>query len=254
MELNYKQYGKEGKHLIILHGLFGMLDNWHTLSGAFSEKFRTWILDQRNHGKSPHSHEFNYEVMAEDLREFMEQHGIEQAHIIGHSMGGKTAMQFAFMYPEKVDKLIIADIAPKGYDSRHDELISALKGLDLSKAERRQDADEMLAKEIGQAGVRQFLLKNMARENGGYVWKMALDEIVENYDTIIGPVDMDAVYEKPTLFIKGGNSDYIEEEDKEEIRRQFPKAQFVTLENTGHWVHAEDPARFKDVVLEFLGN
>src|SRR3954465_8191150 len=131
MELNYKKYGKQGEHIIILHGLFGMLDNWHTLATQLGSQYQVWIVDQRNHGKSPHSEEFDYHILSGDLLDFMTQHNIPAAHIIGHSMGGKTAMQFAFEHPEKVNKLIIVDIAPRGYDAHHNEIIEALQEMDL---------------------------------------------------------------------------------------------------------------------------
>lgn len=252
MDLNYKKYGTEGGHLIILHGLFGSLDNWHTLATALGNTFSVWAVDQRNHGKSPHHHDFNYDIMADDLLYFMEQHQIDSANIIGHSMGGKTAMQFALKHPEKVHKLVVVDIAPKGYKGNHNEIIDALQNLDLLKINRRTDAEEMLAENIRQADVRQFLLKNLTREATGYKWKMNLDDIVDNYDAIIGPINLETRFEKPTLFIKGENSDYILEEDKPIIKKQFPQAEFVNFPDAGHWIHAEAPALFLQTTLTFL--
>jgi esterase len=252
MELNYKSYGSEGEHLIILHGLFGSLDNWHTLATALGNTFRVWTIDQRNHGKSPHHHEFNYDVMAQDLLHFMEQHNIDAANIIGHSMGGKTAMQFALNYPEKVKKLVVVDIGPKGYKGNHNEIIDALLNLDLLKIQKRTDAEEMLAENIKEADVRQFLLKNLTRESSGYKWKMNLNDIVDNYEAIIGPIILDKKFTKPTLFIKGDRSDYILEEDKTLIKQQFTEAEFVNFPEVGHWVHAETPGLFLQATLEFL--
>ncbi len=254
MELNFKKYGNAGEHLIILHGLFGMLDNWHTLGGKFAEKYQVWLVDQRNHGKSPHSDDFNYEILADDLKHFLANQHIEKANIIGHSMGGKTAMQFALTYPEKLDKLIVVDIAPKAYNSHHDEILDALQSLDLNKIERRSDAEEMLSAKIPQPAVQQFLLKNLGREADGYKWKMNLPALVENYDKIIGDVSSENIYNGPTLFIRGAESHYILEEDIPVIKAQFPHAEFVTFDGVGHWVHAQVPDLFFETVLRFLNS
>jgi pimeloyl-ACP methyl ester carboxylesterase len=252
MELNYKKYGEQGEHLIILHGLFGMLDNWHSLATVFSRDFQVWIIDQRNHGKSPHSEAFDYHLLAKDILDFCEEHGIEKMNLIGHSMGGKVAMQFSFMFPERLHKLIIADIAPKGYDGSHDELMDAMRNLNLSKISRRSDAEEMLEPQIPSLDVRQFLLKNLARQTEGYHWKLNLQSLEDNYPKIIGSIDRDKIYDGPVLFIKGGNSDYILPEDEKEILWQFPQAKFVTFPGIGHWVHAEAPALFAETVNGFL--
>jgi pimeloyl-ACP methyl ester carboxylesterase len=211
-----------------------------------------WAIDQRNHGRSPHSEEFNYDVMAEDLRDFMEQQGIGKAHLLGHSMGGKTVMQFSFRWPEKINKLIVADISPRGYDESHNEIIDALQGMDLSAMTRRGDAEAMLRSRGFEEGVIQFLLKNLTREASGFRWKMNLPAIVENYRAIIGPVDRNGVFNGPALFIRGTASDYITDTDKAEILKQFPQAQFFDMEGVGHWVHAEAPMPFLQAVLGFL--
>ncbi|RYD73566.1 MAG: alpha/beta fold hydrolase, partial [Sphingobacteriales bacterium] len=187
------------------------------------------------------------------LNHFLEQQHIEKANLIGHSMGGKTAMQFALTYPKKLDKLIIVDIAPKAYDSHHDEILDALQSLDLNKVERRSDAEEMLSKKIPQPAVQQFLLKNLGRETSGYKWKMNLPALVENYDKIIGDVSSENIYNGPVLFIDGAESHYIVKEDIPVIKAQFPKAEFVTFEGVGHWVHAQAPEKFVEVTLGFLG-
>ncbi len=252
LELAFKKYGDHPRHLIILHGLFGTLDNWHTLATSFSEHFTVWAIDQRNHGKSPHSSLFDYFIMSKDLADFMDQHSIEKANIIGHSMGGKTAMQFSFDYPAKIEKLIIADIAPRAYGASHNELIDALHSLDLSKITKRTDAEEMLSADIKSLGTRQFLLKNLTREGDSYKWKMNLPAITKNYDAIIGNVEEDKTYSGETLFIRGGNSDYINAEDEVQIKRQFPNSHIVTIPGIGHWVHAEAPKEFYDEVVKFL--
>jgi esterase len=254
MYLNYKKYGDAGEHLIILHGLFGMLDNWHSLATHFGNYFQVWAIDQRNHGKSPHSDDFNYDLLVQDLFDFCEQHEIKTANIIGHSMGGKVAMQFALEHPEKVTRLIVADVAPKNYSGKgHEILMEALMSLNLNRITRRSQAEEALMQEIPQESTRQFLLKNLTREGDSYSLKMNLPSLSKNYENITGPIDAKGVFEKQTLFIQGGESDYIQEEDKPYIMEHFPNAVFITIPGAGHWVHAEAPAKFFDVVMDFAG-
>jgi|SRR6185437_6269585 len=253
MVLNYKKYGETGPHLIILHGLFGMLDNWHTLAVRFAGNFQVWTIDQRNHGKSPHSDDIDYNIMAKDLLDFCEQHQIEKPVVLGHSMGGKTAMQFALNYPEKISKLIVVDMAPKNYPpGGHDVYIDALQGLDLSKIKSRKDADEALQQKIPNEAVRQFLLKNLTREGDNYILKMNLDSLAKNYDKLAANIDIKGKFDKATLFISGGNSNYILESDMPDILKIFPKAQFVIIPGVGHWVHAEAPDVFYETVFKFL--
>ena len=174
MELNYKKLG-EGQPLIILHGLFGSLDNWLTLAKYWAENYEVWLIDQRNHGKSPHADEHSYELMAQDLKKFMEENHIENPIILGHSMGGKTAMEFAITFPAQVKALIVVDIAPVSYQVHHWDIIEALESIDLSKVESRKDADKILQKKISSFGVRQFLLKNLDRiGQSTYQWKFNL--------------------------------------------------------------------------------
>ena len=252
MQLNHKKYGEAGGHLVILHGLFGMLDNWHTLATQLGAQYQVWLVDQRNHGKSPHADDFNYHILSQDLAEFFAQHGIEKAHIIGHSMGGKTAMQFAFDYPEKVGKLIVVDIAPRAYGAHHNEIIEALQELDLKNLTKRSEVEEKLAERIPEEDTRLFLLKNLMRETEGFRWKMNLASLAKNYPLINGPVDQDKIFEGPALFMRGGRSNYITVEDEKEILWQFPKAEFVTVPNIGHWIHAEAPQAFLEIAIKFL--
>ncbi len=254
MQLNYQSYG-EGHPLIILHGLFGSLDNWQTMSQKFGEFYKVFAVDQRNHGSSPHSDILNYQVMAEDLKEFLQSHNLPSTYLLGHSMGGKTAMQFAATYPEKVDKLIVVDIAPKVYNPQHDEIFEALCSLDLQTFSSRKEIDAALAQEIGSRAVRGFLLKNVARDDSGtFKWKMNLDAIYKNYNHINKGLETNRTFEKPTLFIKGERSDYIQEEDTAIIKELFPHATIVTIARAGHWVHAEAPTKFGRVVRDFLGS
>lgn len=252
MELNYKEYGA-GEPLIILHGLLGTLDNWHTLSRKFSEAYHVYALDQRNHGRSPHTEEMSYALMAGDLNEFMEQKRISTANVIGHSMGGKTAMQFALDHPDKVDKLIVADMGPFRYFNGHREIFEALRSVDLSKVSRRRDAGEQLKALIEDSGIRQFLLKNLERTgNGKYIWKMNLPVIEREYTHLMEPVHGDRSFSGPVLFIKAGNTDYILEKELDSYKTIFPGARLEVMKNTGHWVHAEAPQRFLEIAGSFL--
>lgn len=252
MQLNYKTYG-QGDPIIILHGLFGTLDNWQTIAKRLAEHYSVYLLDLRNHGRSPHADEFNYPVMAEDVREFMESHWIYGAYIIGHSMGGKVAMQLALEYPDLVKKLIVVDIAPKTYPSGHDAIFEALLGLELKNIQHRKEADDFLKTKIEEFGVRQFLLKNLSRSKAGaYEWKMNLPVIHQFYPEILKNIETEDTFDKPTLFIRGGQSDYIGINDLPLLQEYFPEAVLETVEKAGHWVHAETPEELLKIVLNFL--
>lgn len=252
MELNYKEFG-QGDPIIILHGMFGTSDNWQTIAKKLAENYSVYIIDLRNHGRSPHDDEFNYQVMAEDLKDFMESHWIYSARIIGHSMGGKTAMQFATDYPDMVEKLVVVDIANESYEGGHEVIFNALLGLDLGKTESRKEADAFLQTQIEDFGVRQFLLKNLTRNKAGkYVWKMNLLVIHQNYHAILSAIEGDEIYEGATLFVKGGLSTYITEANFATSKHFFPNAQLETIENVGHWVHAEAPKKLLETLEKFL--
>jgi pimeloyl-ACP methyl ester carboxylesterase len=253
MDLNYKSLGEGPKTLIILHGLFGSSDNWLTIGRQLSEDYKIYILDQRNHGDSPHDGMHTYTAMAEDLKEFIDKHAIKNPHIMGHSMGGKTAMTFAVKYPDLFDKLIIVDIAPKDYPVHHDQILEGLKNLDLTKVKTRGDADKQLAAYVPEQGVRQFLLKNLQRDgNKGYSWKINLQVLDESIEEIsqsrINPISK----EKPVLFLGGENSNYIQAQDDSLIKQFFPGAQIEMIADAGHWIHAEQPEAFLDQVQKFL--
>lgn len=259
MKLNFKSFGEENAPpLLILHGLFGMLDNWQTLGRKFAEKYHVFLIDQRNHGKSPHSLEFDYYLMAEDLAEFMDEHQLETAHLIGHSMGGKTVMQFAVDHPNRVEKLVVVDIVPENYPAGHEDIFKALFEVNIDALQSRSEANDTLIPLVEEEGVRQFLLKNLARnKSGGYRWKFNLQAIHFNYSNIIANslTDFD-VFEGETLFVKGGKSErYIQAEKADElIATHFPNAKIEVVEDAGHWVHAEQPQAFFEVVSGFLGN
>jgi len=252
MELNYKVYGA-GHPLIILHGLLGSLDNWHSIARQLSPDFRIYLLDQRNHGKSPHTDKMDYSTMAADIHAFMEQHALSSAYLAGHSMGGKTAMQLALNHPSVVDKLIAIDMPPQANSPGHEFIFRALKAMDLSRIKRRKDADEQLKASIDELGIRQFLLKNLERSpDNGYQWKMNLPAIEKAYSEIIKAVSANQPYTGPTLFIKGGRSDYLDEHKLSTYQTLFPKATLQTIKKAGHWVHAEAPKQFTKTLYEFL--
>lgn len=256
MQLNYKKYGEQGEPLLILHGLFGMLDNWATLGRKFSDTlstnhFKVYLIDQRNHGKSPHDATMDYELMANDIANFIQQQQLEKVNLIGHSMGGKVAMQLAFTHPQLIKKLLVADIAPKAYKGNHYEIFNAIESVDLTLINSRKDADKALENLLPNFGVRQFILKNLARNNKGeYYWKLAINNIKTNYESLIGGVD--GSFDGATLFIKGGKSNYISPEDWVTIQQKFSNAKLNEIEAAGHWLHAEKPLAFYEIVMKFL--
>lgn len=252
-ELYYRELGS-GSPLIILHGLFGSSDNWLTLGKKMAEKYKVYLVDQRNHGQSFHSDEFNYQVMSTDLNKFMQQKEIASAHILGHSMGGKTAMQFAVEYPGKINKLIVADIGPRFYPVHHDTILKGLFSINLDKLASRKEADETLSAFVPEVGVRQFLLKNLAREGSSFTWKMNLQVIAKEIEQVGKSLNQNAVFEKPTLFLSGGNSDYIKDADLNLIHSIFKNSMLKTIEGAGHWLHAEKPEEFFELTMNFLAD
>ena len=267
MKLYYRKTG-EGKPLIILHGLFGMSDNWMTLAKQFAEHgFACYTVDQRNHGRSPHNDEFNYKVMAEDISQLMEDEHITSACFIGHSMGGKTAMFFAAAYPEKVEHLIVADMAPKYYPANFDRELLALKSIDLNNIGTRKEAEEQLRRSLHDEATLQFLLKNLYWKEGigdegrggkGHepekklAWRFNLSSIEKNMDAVGESLPVDARFNKPVLFLRGEKSGYVTEDDIPDIKKHFPQAQMITIPFAGHWIHAENPKAFMEIVLKFL--
>ena len=252
MQLHHEECG-QGTPLIILHGLFGSLDNWQTVSRRLSAQFRVIAADQRNHGHSPHSPEMNYPAMAGDVLELMQRLGLSDACVLGHSMGGKTAMQLALLHPERVRKLVVVDIAPRAYYPRHGEIFAGLLSLDLSTFTSRKEIEDALAPSIPDISVRRFLLKSLARSpNGGFRWKINLRDICANYGRLSEAVSGHAPFTKPTLFLRGGASNYIRDADGALIHQLFPQAQMQTIPTAGHWVHAEALEAFLAMVQRFL--
>lgn len=238
----------------MLHGLLGSSDNWHSHARKFAERYRVFSLDARNHGRSPNSEEFNYRLMVEDVREFIEQQKLGSVSLLGHSMGGKTAMLLAVKYPELVDRLVVVDIAPKESSPNLDDVFDALFSLDLSTFRFRKEIDEALARKLKNATTRQFVMKNLKRnENGGFSWKVNLDVVHRNLHDVNTSVPTERPFTKPTLFVRGANSRYILDEDLELIQEIFPNSKLATIPNAGHWVHADNPEEFGRAVMEFLG-
>src|SRR5690606_17209887 len=241
MKLFYRELVGKGQPLIILHGLFGSSDNWLTLAKQFANKFHVYLPDQRNHGQSPHSDDFDYDLMADDIHEFLITNSISDPVIIGHSMGGKAAMKFALTHPELVNKLIVVDMAPKQYPVQHDRILDGLKSINLEKIESRNEADDQLAQYIKEPAVRQFLLKNLQRKpEGGFSWKINLPVLDKSIEKISADISGNQVFNKPVLFIRGSKSDYVLDQDLPNIHQLFPQARMATLD-TGHWIHAEQP-------------
>ena len=252
MKLNFRAIGEGKEALIIIHGLFGSLDNWATLGKAFATKRKVYLVDQRNHGKSPHADEFSYTYMSEDLEEFMNNHNIAKAIILGHSMGGKTAMKFAMKFPERIEKLIIADIGPKYYPPHHQKIIEALESVDMPTVTSRVDAESTLKLYISDPGIIMFLMKNISRNGNHYAWKMNLPTIVKNIDNVGEGLPLKEEYEGSTLFVRGSKSDYILDSDWEGIYNIFPSAKLATIDNAGHWLHAEQPKAFFETIEAYL--
>jgi pimeloyl-ACP methyl ester carboxylesterase len=252
MRLHFKTSG-QGRAVILLHGLFGSADNWHHIALRLAEHFHVYAVDQRNHGQSPHSHEMNYPLMAADVEKFFLSLGIQNAFVIGHSMGGKTAMQFALQFPNRVEKLVVADMAPRAYAPAHEKIIAALLALDLSKFQTREQIETALEPEIPKLVLRRFLLKNLSRDStGGFIWKINLRGLSGNYFHLRQPVSALVPFAKPTLFISGGKSNYINAEDEQLMRGLFPQSEIKTIAEAGHWVHADKPEEFLRLVLNFL--
>lgn len=243
----------EGKPLLILHGYFGMSDNWKTLGNQFSEDYQVHLIDQRNHGRSFHSDEFNYHLLAEDLYNYIQYYKLENVHVIGHSMGGKTAMLFAVTYPNLVDKLIIVDISPKAYEPHHNAILAGLNSVDFAVHTSRKLVDEQLSKYISDLGIRQFLMKNIYwREKGVLDFRFNLKSLTENNPEVGKPLPSNTSFSKKTLFLKGERSGYILPEEQMIIDNHFPNNSVVEIAKSGHWLHAENPKDFYTKVNQFL--
>ncbi|NKI25615.1 alpha/beta fold hydrolase [Arenibacter sp. 6A1] len=243
-----------GEPILVLHGFLGMSDNWKSIGSKYAEEgFETHLIDQRNHGKSFHSPDFNYDILADDIANYMAHHQLSQAIVLGHSMGGKTAMQLACSQPTLVSKLIIADIAPKFYPPHHHQIIDGLNAIDIKKVSSRSEADKQLSHYINNIGIRQFLLKNLYWEEKGVLgFRFNLEVLSEKMEEIGENISTTAIYQGPSLFLRGEKSEYVSPTDLSDIKRHFPLASIETIEKAGHWLHAENPIQFLDKSLHFL--
>jgi esterase len=248
MQLHHQILG-QGQPLVLVHGLFGSADNWGSIARHFAQHFQVISIDLRNHGRSPHSASQTYADMADDLLELCNALGLEQIYLLGHSLGGKVAMQFATHYPERVSKLIVVDMAMRAYADEHTHLMDAMQALDLSQLQSRSEVDKALSQTIPNLMVRQFLLTNLVKAGEQLRWRINLPALKANYAKYIAPISVH--FEKPSLFIRGERSHYVNESDMAEIQSQFPSAEIVSLP-TDHWVHAEQPELFIKAVEHFL--
>ena len=244
----------QGQPLLILHGFLGMSDNWKTLSAQYATaSFQVHTLDLRNHGKSFHSDDFNYEIMVQDVVDYCHFHQLKSIDVIGHSMGGKVVMLLAAKYPELVNKLIVADIGPKFYPQHHQTILAALNAVDFSKKPSRADVENIVSEYISDIGTRQFLLKNLYwKEPGQLAFRFNLEVFNKKIDQIGEALPFTHRFEKNTLFLRGEKSDYISDSDFETIMHHFPKAEIITIANVGHWLHAENPIAFFEKTISFL--
>ncbi|GBD02672.1 Esterase YbfF [bacterium HR18] len=255
VDLAYRAYGTEGPALLILHGLLGSSGNWHTLaSKAFAPHFRVWALDLRGHGRSPHAEPIDYPTMAADVLAFMDRYQLGRAHVLGHSMGGKVAMELALRAPDRVDRLVVVDIAPRAYEARHNHILQALRDIDLAQYNNRQAIDKALAASIPEDSIRQFLLKNLLYDAATqtYRWQVDLQGLMRYYDRINAAINNQRQFTGPALFVRGERSDYLTESDATHMHRLFPRAQMVIIPGAGHWVHADAPEAFAHTVVTFL--
>lgn len=256
MILHSNIVGEAGKPLLILHGFLGMSDNWKTLGKKFAAAgFQAHLIDQRNHGRSFHADEFNYELLADDLKRYCDHNNLESISLIGHSMGGKTAMLFAMNYPELLEKLVIVDIGTKFYPTHHEQILAGLAHLEKETLTSRRDAEEIMKNYVPDFGTRQFLLKNLYwKADKTLGLRVNLSVLIDNVEEIGEALSGTEVYIKDTLFLKGDKSEYIQIGDEKGIYQYFPNAAIKEVSNSGHWLHAENPTEFFEKTLSFLNS
>ena len=266
MTLFHRKFGN-GPAMIILHGLYGSSDNWYSVAKILGEKYEVFVPDQRNHGQSSHSDEFSYALLAEDLKNFMDEQSIEKAIIVGHSMGGKAAMNFALKYPEKINALIIVDISPRNYREHrnfnmlaghHRDILNAMTEMDLASLKSREEAEKIMFKKFPDERLTNFLLKNLKRtREGNFYWALNIDSISKNMEEILSGFSEEEIKSKtgitgfPVLFMKGELSSYLNKEDFEFIEKIFPATHLETIKDAGHWMHAEQQDAFIKAILDF---
>jgi pimeloyl-ACP methyl ester carboxylesterase len=254
MKLFFREFGN-GQPVIILHGLFGQSDNWVTVGRKIADQFHVYIPDQRNHGQSPHTLLHSFPAMADDLAEFIEEHNIENPILIGHSMGGKVAMTYALENPEKVSKLVIIDISPRRYPERlmHTDVITQMMNIDLETVTTRTEVEKILDSRVPDARIRMFILKNLYYKiHGKLAWRLNLEAINQSMDRLFEGLSSENQYQGPTLFIRGGASDYITDQDIPLIESMFPRAVIKTISGASHWVHADAPEELCFLLSGFL--
>lgn len=250
----YGEHSPDDSPIVFLHGLLGSGSNWHTHAQWLSETRRVLSPDLRNHGRSAHSADVSYGAMAADVLAMLTEESIERATLVGHSMGGKVAMIAALLEPDRVERLVVVDIAPVSYPNRYERVFDALQSLDLGSLTSRREADERLMVQIPDIGMRQFLLQNLVKEAQGWAWRVNLTVLAEMAEVLMGFEGPETAgpYNGPSLVIHGAESDYVRDSHIEAFRRHFPQVVFERIEGAGHWVHAEQPQRFMDVLLRFF--
>ena len=258
MELNYQQYSENGAPVLVLHGLFGSLSNWGWHCKQLAQQYAVYGVDLRNHGDSPHSDQLDYQVMAEDVRQLIVRLGLESCCIVGHSMGGKVAMQLALSFPDLIEKLVIVDIAPVSYPEDadgHMNVLAAMDAVKLGEIKSRTQAEVTIEDYIPQEVTRKFLLTNLVRnKEGSFEWRLDKDSIRKNYANLRAELIATMSFLKPVLFIKGSLSPYIKPEHEAQIKELFPAASVKLLMDAGHWLHAEKPQALQKILLKFLSS
>jgi pimeloyl-ACP methyl ester carboxylesterase len=253
MQLNFKKYGSTGPNIIILHGLLGSLDNWQSVAKKLAKSHTVYSIDQRNHGRSPHRDDIDYELLSSDLIEFCIQNGIHKTILIGHSMGGKVAMLTALLHPDFVDMLISVDIAPVLYSGGHEDILSAMEKVPLQLAKSREEVDASLAQTIHSVVLRQFILKNLSRNpDGSFHWKCNLEALIRHYRALMDFPKVDRTFSGSTHFIRGAESDYIGPENWNACVHYFPAAELHMISHAGHWVHADNSEEFLNILLNIV--
>lgn len=251
MSLNFKKSGS-GEPLVLVHGLFGSLENLGGIARLLQDQFTVYSVDLPNHGRSPHFSPTSLEQMSEEIGRWFDEQGLTHAHWLGHSLGGKVCMELALNRPDIVGRLVVVDIAPIKYGQHHDDVFAGLLSVDPAQLKSRSEADKIIAEHVPEIAVRSFLLKNLQKEGDGFVWRMNLHALHNHYLSLIKANRQDASFAGPTMFLKGGNSPYIGESQREDILSRFPNAQLKVVANTGHWLHAEKPEVVAKLVSKFL--
>lgn len=257
MNLFFRKTGEQGPAVVILHGIFGSSDNWLTVGKMIADAgFVVYALDQRNHGRSPWSEDFDYDVLANDLKEFIQTEGLMQPIVVGHSMGGKVVMQLAMNHPEVFSKMIVVDIAPRFYPVHHDQILRGLNAIPLSTLASRQEAEQIFSQYEPDPAVRQFLLKNLYRnaETGQFAWRINLPVLTREIPVVGSELNRPRVIDKPALFVRGAESSYITTEDEATIRQLFPQALIETVAGAGHWVQADQPEVFTKLLTQYCAD